>query len=112
MRNRPVSSKTPEQKFIEGASTDASEMELIKEDLHQHVGRSSWPLDESQPAPSMARGSDLKKPMLINLSEKEWNSVDRHTKSLGVSKQGWLKHAIYKLLESEQLHFLKLKNRK
>jgi hypothetical protein len=66
-----------------------------------------WPLDERSAAPSLAEGSHLKKPMLVNFSEKEWESITRHAQSLGVSKMEWIKHAIYKLMEEEQLYFFK-----
>lgn len=111
MRSRPnIPPKTAEQKFIENAQADKLESHEIKEDLHKHVKRASWPLDNSMPTPSLADGSALKKPILVYLNEREWNSIDRHTKAIGVSKQEWLKHAIYKLLEDEQLEFLKKKH--
>jgi hypothetical protein len=109
MRNRPTTSKTPEQEFIENAQADRLEANITKEDLHLYVRKVSWPLGEHSPTPSFAEGSSLKKPVLVYLNEKEWNSIDRHTKTIGVSKQEWLKHAIYKLLEEEQLSFLNMK---
>lgn len=105
MRNRPKIEKTVIQKFLE-----IPEQNINKEDLHRYVKKSDWPIINPSPSPCFADGSTLKKPLLIYLNEIEWNSIDRHTKTLGISKQEWIKHAIYYLLEEEQNYFLREKN--
>jgi hypothetical protein len=110
MRNRPNPNEPfgeKEKKFIEQAQADRLDSQDRKEDLHSYVNPASWPLDQYHPSPSLAAGSHLKKPIVLYLTEQEWKSIDRHTKVLGVSKQEWIKYAIRKLLEEEQLFFLK-----
>jgi len=110
MRNRPNQKESlgeKEKEFIKKAQADRQDFLGKKEDLHTYVQPSSWPLDQYYPTPSLADGSHLKKPIVLYLTEQEWNSVDRHTKILGVSKQEWIKYAIRKLLEDEQMFFLK-----
>lgn len=106
MRNRPGLEKQ-EEDFIQGASATRLELSTQnEEDLHVHVQPHSWPLDGNRPSPSLATGSTLKKPIHLYLNEQEWRTIDRHTKVLGLSKQEWIKHAILKLLEEEQMFFL------
>jgi hypothetical protein len=107
MRNRPSLNKTAEQKFIENAQGGLSEAKIVKEDLHKYVKKAKWPLEEYSPSPSLAEGSNLKKPLLLYLNEQEWNSIDRHVKIIGTSKQEWFKYAFHKLLEEEQHYFFK-----
>lgn len=112
MRNRPTSSldhKNAEAKFIEAASEHSHEAATVKEDFHHYVSKAHWPLDNTYPDPSLATGGTLKKPLLLYITEQEWNSIERHIKAIGISKQRWLKHAFYKLLNEEQMHFFKSK---
>lgn len=103
MRHRPRHQK----EFLEKAPQD--EKETFKEDLHHYVKLTEWPLNDSNPLPSLAEGSAFKKPFVLYLNEKEFNSLDRHIKKLKVSRQEWIKYAIYKLLEEEQNYFFKAK---
>jgi hypothetical protein len=100
-----------EEAFITGAATEQEVVQPKTTDLHRYVVRPrTWPLSHLNPTPSLAKGrEDLKKPFLIHLTEQQWNSLERHTKALGVSKAEWLRHAMLRLLEEEQLAFLQLK---
>lgn len=77
-------------------------------ELFKLVEKSKWPVLDGEIC-SLAEGSELKKPTLITLTEREWNTIDRHTASLGVSKNQFMKHAIFKAILEEQLYFLKNK---
>ena len=106
MRKRPQPLSPKAEEFINRASANLGDSGNTTEDLHKYVRRpQKWPLDERVPSPSLDEGSNLKRPMLINFSEKEWNSVTRHTNALGVPKTEWIKHAVYKLMEEEQIQF-------
>jgi hypothetical protein len=100
-----------EEAFIGGAATEQEATEPQTVDLHRYVVRPrKWPLSKGKPTPSLAKGrEDLKKPLLIHLTERQWNSLERHTQTLAVSKAEWLRHAMMRLLEEEQLAFLQLK---
>lgn len=105
MRNRP----TREQEFINNAIAETIDTDTIAEDLHKHVRKYRWPLDDSPVNPSIAPGSHLRKSMSLPLKEYEWNSIDRHAKVLGVGKSDWIRYAIFKQLQEEQIFFLKNK---
>ncbi len=106
-RSLPV---TSEEAFITGAATEQEVATPKTVDLHRYVRPRKWPLSHENPNPSLAKGrEDLKKPFLIHLTEQQWNSLERHTKALGVSKAEWLRHAMMRLLEEEQQTFLQLK---
>jgi len=66
-----------------------------------------WPTEENPVKPSMADGSELPKPTNISMKEYEWNTIDIHTKKIGVPKAVWIKYAIFKLLEQEQHYYSK-----
>jgi hypothetical protein len=108
MRRRP--NKDEEQKFINQAKADFSETQTIKEDLHKYVRKSKWPISNEDISPSFAEGSSLRKPWTIPLKEYEWNSIDRHTKAIGVQKSEWIRHAMFRLMQEEQIFFLKHKD--
>lgn len=110
MRKRPNKIEV-ERNFIEKSIADKAEKETIKEDMHMHVVRTGWPIFEEELSPSMAEGSNLRKTMTITFKEFEWNSVDRHTSKIGVEKAEWVRYAIFKLMQEEQLYFLKTKER-
>lgn len=104
MRKKPVLDKTKED-FIKGAYTeriDAIPPEK-KEVNNRHL---KWPMDGSLLIhPSMENGGSLRRPINIPLREFEWNTIDKHTKSLGVGKSEWIRHAIYLLLDAEQKYY-------
>lgn len=116
MRKKPKLS-LDEKNFIENAnSNDSSSVEnsnavLVdndtSDDLHKYVTNSQWPVDNYTPNPSLDEGSNLKRTITLNTSEKEWNSIERHVKAIDVPKAKWIRYAIMKLMEEEQLHYLK-----
>lgn len=73
--------------------------------VHKHLMYTTWPLWNEQINPSLAAGSNLTKPLNLALKEYEWNSIERHTKILGVRKIEWVRYAIFSLMQKEQLHF-------
>ena len=102
-----------EEAFIDAASTEQEVAAPKTIDLHRYVRPRPWPIIQSNPTPSLAKGrEDLKKPLLIHLTEQQWNSIERHTTVLGVSKASWVRHAIMRLLEEEQQAFLHMKEGK
>lgn len=105
MKTRP----TTKQEFIAMAAAEKVDNETVAEDLHKYVRKHGWPLDDSPINPSMANGSNLRKNINLSLTECEWNSIDRHTKALGVGKSDWIRHAVFKQLQEEQIFFLKNK---
>jgi hypothetical protein len=88
--------------FVSQAAEEKMEGLFTSEDLHHYVHRMAWPTGQEKVAPSMADGSSLNRSMTISLQEKEWNSIDRHAKALGIPKARWIRHAIFKLMEEEQ----------
>jgi hypothetical protein len=115
MRRRSTSlALSREEAFITGAVAEQETTTPKTVDLHRYVVRPrTWPLSNPNPNPSLAKGrEDLKKPYLIHLTEQQWNSLERHTKVLGVSKAEWLRHAMLRLLEEEQQAFLEMKEQK
>lgn len=105
MRKRPTNSKI-EENFINRATAN---IEMLSEedtdilDIHKYVSDIKWPLENDDVNPSYDEGSLLKKPISININEKEWNTIDRHVKALGVPKDKWAKRAIFKQIYIEQL---------
>lgn len=106
MRDRPTTKK---EDFINNAIAERVDNETVSDDLHRYVRKYRWPLDDTPVSPSLADGSHLRKHFNLPLKEYEWNSIDRHTKVLGVSKADWVRHAIFKQLQEEQIFFLKNK---
>lgn len=89
--------------FLDGAAAEQVEHNPTGADLHQFVKRMDWPLGET-PTPSLAEGSDtLSKQIIVRVHENIWNSIDRHCKTVGVSKAKWITHAMLKLMEEEQM---------
>lgn len=109
MRKSPTR-ELEEKKFIEGAEASVADQQTIKEDLHKYVRKIDRDINEIDINPSLAEGSVLRKPLTLALTEKEWNSIDRHTKAVGYNKTSWIRYAIMKLMQEEQLYCLK--NRK
>lgn len=102
MRNRPTQA---EQKFIEGATAkDSLTVQKKSEDLHKYVKRIIWPIDDRLINPSLGEGSNLRKNLTVSLTEQEWNSIDRHTKALRINKTEWVRYALFKLMQEEQLY--------
>jgi hypothetical protein len=95
-------SEIHEETFINRAIEGGTGAEPEEEDRHRYVHRMSWPIATEVIEPSLADGSHLHKSMTLLLQEKEWNSIDRHTKALGVSKSAWVRYAMLKLLQEEQ----------
>ena len=115
MRRRSTSLElSREEAFITGAATEQEATTPKTVDLHRYVVRPrTWPLSHPDPHPSLAKGrEDLKKPYLIHLTEQQWNSLERHTKVLGVSKAEWMRYAMSRLLEEEQQAFLQIRKEK
>lgn len=116
MRKRP-NIELLKDEFINAATTNVEENikthTIIEEteeiDYNKYVSNLSWPIDKEIIAPSYAEGCSLKKPLTVNLNEKEWNTVDRHVKTLGVTKDKWVKRAIFKELFNDQLTAFKNK---
>ena len=98
MKLRKRMNKNKIEDFI-NRSIDDQKKEPLKE-LNLEV-KSKRDLYQT-PNPKMAQGSLLRKPLTINLKENEWNTIDEHTKQLGISKIDWLRHAIFSLIEKEQ----------
>lgn len=120
MRKRPQNQELV-NKFIDGASTNIEEQVNILESTQKTsqeidlnyappVENLTWPIDKEDIKPFYSEGCLLKKPLSINLNEKEWNTVDRHVKALGVSKDKWVKRAIFKQLYTEQQVSLDIKS--
>lgn len=104
MRRKPIKSK--EDLFIENAQAHDIISQTSTEDIHQYVIREKWPISEEILTPSLSEGSNLRKPITLPLKEYEWNSIDRHTKTLGIQKSEWIRYAIFKLMQEEQAYFL------
>ena len=109
MRKSPTNRKNQEEKFIDQAASEMTEHETLKEDLHKYVQHSKWPIFEEEILPSLAEGSKLSKGINLPLKEYEWNTIDRHIKTLGIRKAEWIRYAMFRLLQEEQLYFLKYK---
>ena len=109
MRKSLINRKELDERFIDNAISEKADTEIIKEDLHKYVKLSKWPILE-EASPSYAKGSHLNKNINLPLKEYEWNSIDRHTKMLGIAKTEWIRYAIAKLLQEEQIYFLKNHN--
>jgi hypothetical protein len=92
--------------FLHGSASNRKDDIGEVEDLHQYVRPVEWPTD--QVLPSLAEGSaTLNKNLSVYLKEKEWNSIDRHVKALGRNKSEWIRHALLKLMQEEQIHCFK-----
>lgn len=110
MRKSPTTRREQEEKFIDKAVSNLTDDETIIEDLHKYVKHSKWPILPEKISPSLAEGSNLNKGLNLPLKEYEWNSIDRHIKSLGIRKTEWIRYAMFRLLQEEQIHFLKHKD--
>jgi hypothetical protein len=98
-------------KFVGGSAVQKKDEVGDVEDLHKYVGPVKWPIVEDPVIPSLAEGSmTLNKNLSVYLKEKEWNSIDRHVKALGKNKSEWIRYALLKLMQEEQIHCFK--NRK
>ena len=112
MRKRP-NRDDMEKKFINGAVADKKDDDYEHQETevngHEKITRKKWPLEDIPITPLLAQGSSLRRPINLPLREYEWNSLDLHTRSLGVQKTEWIRHAIFKLMGEEQNYF---KNKK
>lgn len=106
MRKRPER-EIEEKRFIEGAEASISDQKTVKEDLHKYVRKMNWPIDDADISPSLAKGSNLRKHLTLSLTEVEWNSIDRHTKSIGTNKTAWIRYAVFRLMQEEQIYYFK-----
>lgn len=106
MRERPNKNKT-EEAFINQGQAEVTDSRV--KDFRVYVKHSKWPIFKYNFNPSLAEGSILRKPITLPLKEYEWNSIDRHTKALGVQKSEWIRYAVFKLMSEEQAHFTKNK---
>lgn len=114
MRRRPEKDKLIEN-FIKNApgnvdAIQSTEAKTDIKDFHVYIQHAKWPLHNQKIEPSLAEGSSLRKPILVPLKEYEWNSIDRHTKALGIQKSEWIRYAIFKLMHEEQAYFAKQTN--
>lgn len=98
MRKRP-SDEQAIAKFIDSSSDSLFKG---KEDGSKYVKGNRWPLIEDITLCTMADGSDLRKPLLINMKENEWKTIERHIKDLNVAKSEWIRAAIFKTIKEEQ----------
>ena len=64
-----------------------------------------WPILKINLKPIMHNGSSLRKPINLPLKEFEWNTLEDHTKKIGVGKTEWIRYAIYRILVEEQEYY-------
>jgi hypothetical protein len=103
--------KSERHDFLHAARSQNKDEIGEVEDLHKYVKPVGWPISNEPVLPSLADGSmKLNKNLSIYLKEKEWNSIDRHVKAMGRNKSEWIRHALMKLMQEEQIHCFK--NRK
>lgn len=107
MRKRP-DQKTLEENFINNAQAykdDSATNEKPKPtkttDKDTALKQMDWPL-LGEVNISYEEGSSLRKPISLPLKEFEWNTLEKHTKLLGVNKSEWIRHAIFSLMEKEK----------
>jgi hypothetical protein len=110
MRKRPVK-ESLENDFISQAIADKKDNSDESNDFYNHMIKVKWPIEDREVSPSLEKGSHLRKPINLPLREYEWNSLDKHTKSLGVQKSEWIRYAIFKLMHEEQNYF-RIKNKR
>jgi hypothetical protein len=106
MRKSPSKQVKTADEFIEDNSDKFNESGYSE--LFKLVEKSEWPVLNNEIC-SFADGSNLKRPAIISLNEKEWNTIETHTSSLGIPKNKIMKSAIFKTILEEQLYFLKNK---
>lgn len=108
MRRKP-DTKELEEAFIKKSPVD-DEGEVVSSPENKVVhSYGKWPLESLSGTPIFEEGSKLRKPINLQTTEFEWNTIDLHTKKLGIGKNEWIRHAVYKLLLSEQAYLLKNK---
>ena len=96
--------------FINEAAAEKRDSIGEIEDLHKYVRPIDWPLDKEPLSPSLAEGSTtLNKNMTLALKENEWNSIDRHVKALNRNKSEWIRYALFRLMQEEQIYCFKNK---
>jgi hypothetical protein len=96
--------------FLHGSTSEQRDEIGEVEDLHKYVRPIDWPIFESPVAPSLAGGSaTLNKNLSVYLKEREWNSIDRHVKALDRNKSEWIRYALLKLMQEEQIYCFKKK---
>lgn len=100
MKTRPSKDKLI-KKFIEKADKEIKEEGINLGLEGDNKILLYWPFFGNS-NPILEEGGDLSRPINLPLKEFEWNTLDRHTKKLNISKSKWIRYAIYKLLEEEQ----------
>ena len=108
MRRKP-DAKELKEAFIKNSPVDDETGATRHNADRSHQSYGKWPFGEIDDTPIFEEGSNLRKPINLQLKEFEWNTIDRHVKSLGVGKNEWFRYAVYKLLLSEQREILKKK---
>jgi hypothetical protein len=97
--------------FIHNATSETRDEIGEIEDFHKYVRPMDWPISKDPISPSLAEGSTtLNKNLSVYLKEKEWNSIDRHVKALDRNKSEWIRYALLRLMQEEQIYCFK--NRK
>ncbi|MDR0697400.1 MAG: ribbon-helix-helix domain-containing protein [Christensenellaceae bacterium] len=100
-------------KFVKDSASEVLDEKGSVEDLHKYVRSIEWPISKDLIYPSLAEGSvTLSKNMTIYLKENEWNSIDRHVKALGRNKSEWVRYALLRLIQEEQIYCFKNKKDK
>ncbi|MDR2781591.1 MAG: hypothetical protein LBB21_04035 [Holosporaceae bacterium] len=103
--------KTEHSDFLHKAMSEKRDEIGDVEDFHKYVRPFDWPISKDPVSPSLADGSaTLNKNLSVYLKEKEWNSIDRHVKALDRNKSEWIRYALLRLMQEEQIHCFK--NRK
>lgn len=111
MRRKPKTRKIEEQ-FIESSPTEEKNSERISSNLIDRTQQLKWPVIRLDTNPIMNNGSSLRRPINLPVKEFEWNTVESHTKKLGVGKTEWISYAIYRLLIEEQEYYYNSNKRK
>ena len=104
MRRKPGIKKI-EKEFIENSASSRAEQNSSEEITITQNVHLKWPVSNLEKNPLMEEGSSLRRPINLPLKEFEWNTIETHTKKLGVGKSEWIRHAIYRLLIEEQTHY-------
>ena len=104
MRKRPNKEEKAMEEFINSSADKYTESS--HDDLHKYVQGNKWPLYSESSLCSIAEGSNLKKPLLVNMKECEWNTIERHVTDLNIAKSEWIRHALFKAIKEEQLKCL------
>lgn len=105
MRKRPIRSDVAE--FINNAVADKITTSYEDSEIFLMLSKIKWPINGEKFHAPNTEGSTLRKDLNIALKEHEWNALDKHVGSIGISKLQWVKHAIFKLMDEERKSCLK-----